>query len=155
MNGQSQYLTEKETEYVFKQIIMDYGLPLVKNKWETVSPHDLKGNISRRLGGYTWDTVLWSLDEMIKAYRDYPPTVPQLADICDKRPKPQEYFTALPAPTITREEAERRGREMEEAAKKIAAKMPGMEWAEKIMKAPKNYPAYSVSLARAALKERE
>ena len=155
MNGQSQYLTEPQTEHVFTQVIADYGLSSVKSKWESLRPSELKGNLARRLGKYSWDTILWALDKMPEVHVKFPPSVPEMVALCEMRPKPQEYFTALPAPTITLEEAERRGREMEEAAKKIAAKMPGMEWAEKIMKAPKDYPAYSVSLARAALKERE
>ena len=52
-----------------------------------------------------------------------------------------------------RKEAERRKREMEAAAQKIAAKKPGKDWAMKIMADPKYFPAYSVSLARAALNE--
>ena len=77
-------------------------------------PSELKGNIARRLGKYSWDTILWALDEMPEVHVKFPPTIPEIAELCKRRPKPQEYFTALPAPTITQEEAERRGREMEE-----------------------------------------
>ena len=102
---------------------------------------------------FPWDVVLWGLDQAVKDSPTFPPSIPDIAKKCEAYPKPQEYYQALPAPTITHEEAERRKREMEAAAQKIAAKKPGREWAMKIMADPKYFPAYSVSLARAALNE--
>ena len=153
MQEQSTFLTQDQAQYVFKQLIADYGLGAIKSKWETLTARELQGNIARRLGVFPWDVVLWGLDQAVKDSPTFPPSIPDIAKKCEAYPKPQEYYQALPAPTITHEEAERRKREMEAAAQKIAAKKPGREWAMKIMADPKYFPAYSVMLARAALNE--
>lgn len=146
---------QEMAEHVFKQLIADYGKGAIKSKWETLSPNELKANIARRLGGYDIETIVWGLDMAVKQSPSFPPSIPDIVKQCDQKPKPQEYYQRLPTPNITHEEAERRIKQMEQAAEKIAAKRPGREWAEKIVKDPKSYPAYSVAMAKEALKEVE
>ena len=112
-------MTQDQAQHVFKQLIADYGLGAIRSKWETQTPRELQGNIARRLGVFPWDVVLWGLDQAVKDSPTFPPSIPVIAKKCEAYPKPQEYYQALPAPTITHEEAERRKREMEAAAQKI------------------------------------
>ena len=155
MNEQSMRWPLDQADEIYKQLIADYGLGAIKSKWETLSPRELKFNLYRRLGKFPIEVVAWGLDKAVKKSPTFPPSVPDIEKECEAFPKPQQYYQALPAPTITPEEAERRSREMEAAAQKVAAKKPGKEWAMKIMADPKNFPAYSVSLAKEALKEVE
>ena len=151
MDGQSRFLTNEQANHVFKQIVADYGLSAVKSKWESMKPSELVSNVARRLGCYEWETVMWALDRMIPAHPKFPPNIPELVALCEQKPKAQQFYVPLPAPEITREEAERRAKQMEKAASDIAAKRANKDWAKKIVANPKDYPSFSLTMARAAL----
>ena len=93
-------LSEEQAAFCAGRILSNYGLGLVRAKWEGITPLALKAELARQLGGVSWPAIVAGLDAMPGRHPDYPPNVGQLQALC-KGCEPTKFYAALPAPNLT------------------------------------------------------
>lgn len=125
-------LTEEQAAFVAGRILSNYGLGLVRAKWEGITPLKLKAEIARQLGGISWPSIVAGLDAMPDRHPDYPPNIGQLRVLC-KGCEPTKFYAALPAPDISPAVIAARQAEAEAMARKVAAPRYDFKaWARKL-----------------------
>jgi len=72
-------LTEEQAAFCAGRILSNYGLGLVRAKWEGITPLVLKAELARQLGGISWPAIVAGLDAMPGRHPDYPPNIGQPA----------------------------------------------------------------------------
>lgn len=126
-------LTEEQATEVFQQLVGDYGIGAVRAKWETLNPNQVKANIAKRLGRFSWGAIRRALDMAPNRFPDFPPNTGQLVALCEAC-EPVKPMKALPAPAMTAEEIQARQAEAQAIAAKIAANVPSKVWAQRLRK---------------------
>lgn len=125
-------LTEEQAAFVVGRILSNYGLGLVRAKWEGITPLQLKAEIARQLGGISWPTIVAGLDAMPNRHPDYPPNVGQLRALC-RGCEPTKFYAALPPPDVPPAVIAARQAEAEAMAAKVAApRADHRAWAKKL-----------------------
>lgn len=132
MGGDAWALTEEQAAHVSQRIVANYGLAMVRSKWQSLTPKELKIEIARQLGPFTWSVILQALDLMPSRFEDYPPNIGQLVGLC-KSCEPVKTTKALPSPEI---DAETKARRMEAAGATLksidSVGSDNRTWAEKL-----------------------
>jgi len=125
-------LSEEQAAFCAGRILSNYGLGLVRAKWEGITPLALKAELARQLGGVSWPAIVAGLDAMPGRHPDYPPNVGQLQALC-KGCEPTKFYAALPAPNLTPEQIAERQAAAEAMARKVAAsRYDHKDWARKL-----------------------
>lgn len=125
-------LTEEQAAFCAGRILSNYGLGLVRAKWEGITPLVLKAELARQLGGISWPAIVAGLDAMPGRHPDYPPNIGQLQALC-KGCEPTKFYAALPAPDISPAVIAARQAEAEAMARKVAAPRYDFKaWAKKL-----------------------
>lgn len=148
-------LTEEQATEVFQQLVGDYGMGAVRAKWESLTPNQVKANIAKRLGKFTWGAIRRALDMAPNRFPEFPPNTGQLVALCESC-EPVKPMKALPAPVMTAEEIQARQAEAQAIAAKIAANVPSKVWAQRLRKrylAGERLLMVQVSMASDALGE--
>lgn len=132
VGGDAWALTEEQAAHVSQRIVANYGLAMVRSKWQSLTPKELKIEIARQLGPFSWNVILQALDLMPGRFEDYPPNIGQLVGLC-KSCEPVKTVKALPNPEI---DPETKARRMEAAGATLksvdSVGSDGRTWAEKL-----------------------
>ena len=125
-------LSEEQAAFCAGRILSNYGLGLVRAKWEGITPLALKAELARQLGGVSWPAIVAGLDAMPGRHPDYPPNVGQLQALC-KGCEPTKFYAALPAPNLTPAQIAERQAAAEAMVRKVAApRYDHKAWARKL-----------------------
>ena len=125
-------LTEEQAAFALQQLAGDYGMAAVRAKWEGLTPLQVKANLAKRLGMFSWASILRALDVAPRRYPDFPPNTGQLAALCESF-EPVPMHKALPAPNLTPEQIAERQAAAEAMARKVAAPRYDFKaWARKL-----------------------
>ena len=123
-------LTEAQAAEVLQQLAADYGMAAVRAKWEGLTPLQVKANLAKRLGKFSWGAIRRALDVAPNRFPDFPPNTGQLVALCDSF-EPAPIHKALPAPDIHPAVIAARQEEAEAMAKKaLAPRVDHKAWAK-------------------------
>lgn len=111
-------LTEEQAAEVLQQLASDYGMAAVRAKWEGLTPLQVKANLAKRLGKFSWGAIRRALDAAPNRFPDFPPNTGQLIALCESF-EPVKPHKALPAPDIPPAVIAARQAEADQMARKV------------------------------------
>lgn len=142
-------LTEEQAAEVLQQLASDYGMAAVRAKWEGLTPLQVKANLAKRLGKFSWGAIRRALDAAPNRFPDFPPNTGQLSALCELF-EPVKPHVALPAPNIPPAVIAARQAEAEAMARKVLEPQRDHKaWAKRLRK--HWLDGYSLTMAQVSL----